>query len=34
MEIKAMPSFVLMKEGVVVDKLIGANPDEIKKRVN
>ncbi|KAI3466205.1 hypothetical protein Pfo_022868 [Paulownia fortunei] len=33
MEIKAMPTFLLMKEGVVVDKLIGANPDEIKKRV-
>ncbi|EYU33596.1 hypothetical protein ABFS82_08G178900 [Erythranthe guttata] len=33
MEIKAMPTFVLMKDGVVVDKLIGANPDEVNKRV-
>ncbi|KAL3636810.1 Thioredoxin-like protein cxxs1 [Castilleja foliolosa] len=33
MGIKAMPTFLLMKDGVVVDKLIGANPDEIKKRV-
>ncbi|KAL6544427.1 Thioredoxin-like protein cxxs1 [Orobanche minor] len=33
MEIKAMPTFLLMKDGVVVDRLIGANPDEIQKRV-
>ncbi|GFP89975.1 thioredoxin-like protein cxxs1 [Phtheirospermum japonicum] len=33
MEVKAMPTFLLMKDGVVVDKIIGANPDEIKKRV-
>ncbi|KAL3850815.1 hypothetical protein ACJIZ3_012697 [Penstemon smallii] len=33
MEIKAMPTFLLMKEGVLVDKFIGANPDETKKRV-
>ncbi|XP_058219992.1 thioredoxin-like protein CXXS1 [Rhododendron vialii] len=33
MEIKAMPTFVLMKEGAQVDKLVGANPDEIRKRV-
>ncbi|GFS29452.1 hypothetical protein Acr_00g0006770 [Actinidia rufa] len=32
-EIKAMPTFLLMKEGAQVDKLIGANPDEIKKRI-
>lgn len=28
-----MPTFLLMKEGAQVDKLVGANPDEIKKRV-
>ena len=27
-----MPSFVLMKEGTQVDKVVGANPDEVKKR--
>lgn len=34
MEIKAMPTFVLMKEGSEVDKLVGANPEEIKKRIS
>ncbi|KAM7498814.1 hypothetical protein LguiA_023228 [Lonicera macranthoides] len=34
MEIKAMPTFVLMKEGSQVDKLVGANPEEIKKRIS
>ncbi|KAK6154393.1 hypothetical protein DH2020_008641 [Rehmannia glutinosa] len=33
MEIKAMPTFLLMKDGVMVDKIVGANFDEIKKRV-
>lgn len=28
-----MPTFLLMKEGIATNKLIGANPDEIKKRV-
>ena len=28
-----MPTFLLMKEGAQVDKLVGANPDEIKKRI-
>ncbi len=32
-EVKAMPTFLLMKEGTQVDKLVGANPDEIKKRI-
>ena len=32
-EVKAMPTFILMKDGVAIDKLVGANPDEIKKRV-
>lgn len=34
MEIKAMPTFVLMREGAVVDKLVGANPEEIRKRID
>uniref|UniRef100_A0ABL6UV74 Thioredoxin domain-containing protein n=1 Tax=Cannabis sativa TaxID=3483 RepID=A0ABL6UV74_CANSA len=33
-EIKAMPTFVLMRNGAQVDKLVGANPDEIKKRID
>ncbi|KAK3188229.1 hypothetical protein Dsin_027790 [Dipteronia sinensis] len=33
MEVKAMPTFLLMREGAVVDKLVGANPEEIKKRI-
>ncbi|KAA8519951.1 hypothetical protein F0562_014139 [Nyssa sinensis] len=32
-EVKAMPTFLLMKEGALVDKLVGANPDEITKRI-
>ncbi|KAL6999395.1 Thioredoxin-like protein cxxs1 [Sarracenia purpurea var. burkii] len=34
MKIKAMPTFVLMRGGVEVDKLVGANPDEISKRID
>lgn len=34
MEIKAMPTFVLMKNGSPVDKLVGANPEEIRKRID
>ncbi|XWS18248.1 hypothetical protein CRYUN_Cryun32bG0027000 [Craigia yunnanensis] len=34
MEIKAMPTFSLMREGTVVDKLVGANPEEIRKRID
>ncbi|XP_050219629.1 thioredoxin-like protein CXXS1 [Mercurialis annua] len=33
MEVKAMPTFVLMSKGCVVDKVVGANPDEINKRL-
>ncbi|KAF9666926.1 hypothetical protein SADUNF_Sadunf16G0279500 [Salix dunnii] len=33
MEVKAMPTFLLMMGGAEVDKLVGANPDEIRKRV-
>ncbi|KAF3640954.1 Thioredoxin-like protein CXXS1 [Capsicum annuum] len=32
-EVKAMPTFLLLKSGVPVDKIVGANPDEIKKRI-
>ncbi|KAJ8545639.1 hypothetical protein K7X08_018222 [Anisodus acutangulus] len=32
-EVNAMPTFLLLKDGVPVDKLVGANPDEIKKRI-
>ncbi|XP_057960357.1 thioredoxin-like protein CXXS1 [Malania oleifera] len=34
LEVKAMPTFVLMKEGKPVEKLVGANPDEIRKRID
>ncbi|KAK2644326.1 hypothetical protein Ddye_019521 [Dipteronia dyeriana] len=34
MEVKAMPTFLLTREGAVVDKLVGANPEEIKKRID
>nr|GMC51864.1 thioredoxin-like protein CXXS1 [Ipomoea batatas] len=33
MEIKAMPTFVFMRDGIEVDKLVGANPDKIKNRI-
>ncbi|KAJ8549696.1 hypothetical protein K7X08_033403 [Anisodus acutangulus] len=33
-EVKAMPTFLLLKDGVPVDKVVGANPDEIKKRIH
>lgn len=29
-----MPTFLLMRDGAVVDKLVGANPDEIKRRID
>ncbi|GAY54780.1 hypothetical protein CUMW_159370 [Citrus unshiu] len=34
MEVKAMPTFILMKEGALVDKLVGANPQAIRKMIN
>ncbi|XP_030456920.1 thioredoxin-like protein CXXS1 isoform X1 [Syzygium oleosum] len=34
MEVKAMPTFLLMKDGTPVDKLVGANPEEIRKRID
>ncbi|KAL8192540.1 hypothetical protein R6Q57_027725 [Mikania cordata] len=32
-KVKAMPTFLLMKEGIVVEKIVGANPEELKKRI-
>lgn len=29
-----MPTFLLMKDGAPVDKLVGANPEEIRKRID
>lgn len=34
MGVKAMPTFVLMKDGTVMGKLVGANPEEIKKSID
>lgn len=34
MEVKAMPTFVLMRDGAVLDKIVGANPEEIRKRID
>ncbi|KAG9454240.1 hypothetical protein H6P81_007144 [Aristolochia fimbriata] len=34
MEVKAMPTFLLLMAGVGEDRLVGANPDEIRKRID
>ncbi|KAL2342000.1 hypothetical protein Fmac_009940 [Flemingia macrophylla] len=34
MDVKAMPTFLLLKDRVTVDKVVGANPEEIKKRID
>ncbi|XP_072970406.1 thioredoxin-like protein CXXS1 [Typha angustifolia] len=34
MEVKAMPTFVLMRDGEVIDRMVGANPEETKRRVD
>ncbi|CAJ1956812.1 unnamed protein product [Sphenostylis stenocarpa] len=34
MEIKAMPTFLLLSGGTPVDKIVGANPEEIRKRID
>lgn len=34
MDIKAMPTFLLMRNGAQVDKLVGANPEEMKKKIH
>lgn len=33
MDVKAMPTFLLMRGTVQVDKIVGANADELQKRV-
>ncbi|KAG0472373.1 hypothetical protein HPP92_016919 [Vanilla planifolia] len=32
-KINAMPTFVFLKEGVIVDKLVGANKDDLPKKI-
>ncbi|KAJ1393152.1 Thioredoxin-like superfamily [Sesbania bispinosa] len=34
LEIKAMPTFLLLSGGNPVEKIVGANPDEIRKRID
>ncbi|KAK6946839.1 Thioredoxin domain [Dillenia turbinata] len=34
MEVEAMPTFLLIREGDRVDMLAGANPDELRKRIH
>lgn len=34
MEINAMPTFLFMSGGTPVDKTVGANPDELRKRMD
>ena len=34
LDIKAMPTFLVMKEGKQVDKVVGANPEEIRKKID
>ncbi|OMP04520.1 Thioredoxin [Corchorus olitorius] len=34
MEIKAMPSFLLMRQGTQIGKLVGANPHQIRKMID
>ncbi|KAF5474669.1 hypothetical protein F2P56_006550 [Juglans regia] len=34
LEIKAMPTFWVMRNGAPFDKLVGANPEEIRKRID
>ena len=34
MDVKAMPTFLLLKDGAPLEKVIGANPEEIKKKID
>lgn len=34
LDVKAMPTFLLLKDGAPLDKLVGANPEEVKKRID
>ncbi|MED6110812.1 Thioredoxin-like protein cxxs1 [Stylosanthes scabra] len=33
-DVKAMPTFVMIKDGAPLEKVVGANPEEIKKRID
>ncbi|CAI8591288.1 unnamed protein product [Vicia faba] len=33
-DIKAMPTFLLLKDGAALEKIVGANPEELKKRID
>ncbi|MED6212326.1 Thioredoxin-like protein cxxs1 [Stylosanthes scabra] len=33
-DVKAMPTFVVLKDGAPLEKVVGANPEEIKKRID
>ncbi|TKY71575.1 Thioredoxin protein CXXS1 [Spatholobus suberectus] len=34
MDVKAMPTFLLLKDGAAVEKVVGANPEEIRKMID
>ena len=34
LDVKAMPTFLFLKDGAQVEKLVGANPEEIRRRVD
>ncbi|KAJ1434850.1 Thioredoxin-like superfamily [Sesbania bispinosa] len=34
MDVKAMPTFLMLKDGAPLEKVVGANPEEIKKRID
>ncbi|KAK7324646.1 hypothetical protein VNO77_28375 [Canavalia gladiata] len=34
LEIKAMPTFLFLSGGAPVDRIVGANPEEIRKRID
>ncbi|XP_020591321.1 thioredoxin-like protein CXXS1 [Phalaenopsis equestris] len=33
MEVKAMPTFIILRDGIPVNKMVGANPEELKRRI-
>ena len=33
-EVRAMPTFLFIKDGKQVDKIVGANKDELEKKCN
>ncbi|XP_058751463.1 thioredoxin-like protein CXXS1 [Vicia villosa] len=33
-DIKAMPTFLFLKDGTASEKIVGANPEELKKRID